>query len=263
MSGRRNALYGDGFFETIACHAGRIPLAAFHWSRIIQTAAFLRIELCDELNTFEKFIAICLNAGAGCDDSRIRLDIYRSGGGRYLPETNISTFTIAVTSLSDVFNSKDLRRTNVGIIRNYHLSLNELHRYKLISRNIQVLAALEAKDNQWDEAILLNDRAEIAEAISSNIFFINSRGDLFTPSIGSGALDGVMRSYILSNLSDDYSIFESVITVDDLSTFESCFLTNAIQGIVLVDHISRVHFENKQGERFRMHVLDQLLTKYY
>ena len=82
-----------------------------------------------------------------------------------------------------------------------------------------------------DEAVFLNDRGEICEGTSSNIFFV-----------GEGLLPGIMRSYILEN----YEVAERRITAGDVEQFEECFVTNSLMGIMPVVKLGGYCFDKRE-----------------
>jgi branched-chain amino acid aminotransferase len=57
------------------------------------------------------------------------------------------------------------------------------------------LAAAEARDNGFDEAILLNEDGSVSEAAGMNLFIVRG-GTLITPPISDNALEGITRSTI-------------------------------------------------------------------
>ena len=59
------------------------------------------------------------------------------------------------------------------------------------------LARVEALNKGYDEAILLNSQGSVTEASAENIFIVKDN-TLFTPSVSSGALNGITRDSILA-----------------------------------------------------------------
>ena len=57
----------------------------------------------------------------------------------------------------------------------------------------------EAHDRGFDEVVLLNEREEVAECTSANIFAVF--GDqVYTPPLDSGCLPGITREILLSDI---------------------------------------------------------------
>ncbi|MFQ6025730.1 MAG: branched-chain amino acid transaminase, partial [Nitrosopumilaceae archaeon] len=55
-----------------------------------------------------------------------------------------------------------------------------------------ILARMEALNNGYDEAIMLNYKGKVAEGSAENIFIVN-HGKIVTPPLGSGILPGITR----------------------------------------------------------------------
>ena len=63
--------------------------------------------------------------------------------------------------------------------------------------------------------------------------FVQIKGGLFTPSLTSGCLPGVMRSVILDVAREQgIAIQETIITRTQLAAAEQIFLSSALRGIV-------------------------------
>lgn len=61
----------------------------------------------------------------------------------------------------------------------------------------------------------------------SNIFFVKEK-KLYTPTLSCGLLPGILRAYIL----ETYDVKETILYPEDLVTFDECFLTNSLMGIM-------------------------------
>lgn len=66
------------------------------------------------------------------------------------------------------------------------------------------LAALEAKTNGYNDALLLNDRGKVAEGQTS-AFFLVRHGVVATPALTEDVLESITRDTILTILRDDFS----------------------------------------------------------
>lgn len=85
-----------------------------------------------------------------------------------------------------------------------------------------------AKAQGYDEALLLNRRGELVEAIRGNIFFIKD-GTLYTPALASGCLKGITRRLVLK-IARRMKIKTKEMTVmpRDLLNADEAFLTNSL-----------------------------------
>jgi len=104
----------------------------------------------------------------------------------------------------------------------------------------------------FDEAILLNDRGEVAEGSGENIFVVRD-GTLSTNDRSADILPGITRDSVLT-LAREAGIPITVrpLTVDDLAQSEEAFFTGTAAEIVPISRFeSRVMVEGPITERLR------------
>ncbi len=88
-----------------------------------------------------------------------------------------------------------------------------------------ILAKLEAVDTGYDEAIMLNADGNISEGSGENIF-VMSNGEVHTPTIAVGCLDGITRDSVMTLLREDgHSVKETTLTRSDLYYADEVFVT--------------------------------------
>ncbi|KAF0242193.1 MAG: branched-chain amino acid aminotransferase [bacterium] len=75
------------------------------------------------------------------------------------------------------------------------------------------LAATEARDNGFDEAIVLNGDGHVAEGAAMNIFMVRG-GKLVTPPITANILEGITRDTIAKIVKDDLGIESDARQID-------------------------------------------------
>jgi branched-chain amino acid aminotransferase len=98
-------------------------------------------------------------------------------------------------------------------------------RIKSLNYLNHVLARMEASHAGADEAILLNSAGRVAEGSADNVFVVR-QGELLTPPVTEGALDGITRQVVLE-LADRLGIVarQQPLASYDLFTADECFLT--------------------------------------
>ena len=107
---------------------------------------------------------------------------------------------------------------------------------------LNTLAIQYARENGFDDAILLNSRGNICEASSSNLFMVQ-KGILFTPALSQGCVAGTKRRELLQILPGlGFQIEETIITKDMIFEMEEIFLTNAIRPIRPVICIDNTYY---------------------
>ena len=92
-----------------------------------------------------------------------------------------------------------------------------------------VLARREAEAAGADEALLLNTAGHAACASAANLFWITD-GRIFTPSLGCGVLDGIVRAQVIAAA----PVEEVRANLDTLLKAEAAFLTSSLIGVRMV-----------------------------
>jgi branched-chain amino acid aminotransferase/4-amino-4-deoxychorismate lyase len=99
-------------------------------------------------------------------------------------------------------------------------------RLKTLSYVDGVLARAEARAAGADEAVMLNNRGEVACAAAANLFWIEGER-VFTPTLACGVLAGVARARVLALV----EVAEVVADRARLEAADGVFLTNSLIGI--------------------------------
>jgi branched-chain amino acid aminotransferase len=95
------------------------------------------------------------------------------------------------------------------------------------------LTWLEAAQSRgFDEAILLNERGEVAECTSANIFIANG-SQVWTPPLGSGCLPGITREVLLGGIHvPGFEIGEKTLMPADLESADEVFITSTTRDLL-------------------------------
>ena len=103
------------------------------------------------------------------------------------------------------------------------------------------LARVEALNNGYDEAIMLNYHGKITEGSAENIFVIKN-GHIFTPPLTSGILEGITRDSVIQLLREDgQNVIEKELDRDDLFSADEIFMTGTaaeVKSVARVDDIT-------------------------
>jgi len=103
------------------------------------------------------------------------------------------------------------------------------------------LARVEALNNGYDEAIMLNYHGKITEGSAENIFVIRN-GEIFTPPLTSGILEGITRDSVIQILrADGQNVIEKELDRDDLYSADEIFMTGTaaeVKSVAQVDEVS-------------------------
>ena len=99
-------------------------------------------------------------------------------------------------------------------------------RHKTTRRQLYDSTLARATDMGFDEALFLNERGEVTEGATSNVF-VSLQGKLLTPPIECGVLPGVYRRHVLENKP---GAEEEVLTIEDLRRADAVYICNSVRG---------------------------------
>jgi branched-chain amino acid aminotransferase len=134
---------------------------------------------------------------------------------------------------------------NIDVYEEQYKASSTLSNIKSGNSLIYVLASQYAVANRLDDALILNQHGRIAEATSSNLFWIKN-GIISTPPLGEGPVAGIMREVVME-LAQKQGLLvqEKELTIDELLIADECFLTNALNGITIVNKFRDKEMEHE------------------
>ena len=234
-------LYGDGVFEGIRLYDGCVFKLDEHLERLEYSAKAILLDL--PLDRQQMAEAVCDTCRANnLSNGYVRLVVTRGVGHLGLTPDGCGPPSVIIIADDIQLYPEELyenglkiisvptRRINASALPPAVKSLNYLN---------NILAKIEAKKVGFQEALMLNDKGEIAECTGDNVFVL-SKGVLFTPPLDAGSLRGITRGAVM-DIAHDLGIpcREQALTRYDLWTAEECFLTGTAAEVipcVEVDH---------------------------
>lgn len=191
--------YGDGVFETIIVCQGKALFAADHYERLQAGAGALGLTLPGFMPQYSQEFALWLQSIvetwgrlSGQDLSahlRLKLMLWRSPGGLYAATHSDARCLIKIQPQTQLYEGEAVRTV---IYDAYRLHAHPLAAVKRLQALPYILAARYARQSGVDDALLLDFEGHIAEATSSNVFWV-SDGVFYTPSLDTGCVAGIMR----------------------------------------------------------------------
>ncbi|UOQ95967.1 aminotransferase class IV [Hymenobacter sp. 5317J-9] len=190
----RGLAFGDGFFETLVYVHGRLRLAPDHHARMQQAAAALYLTLPAALATPEVLEATLARLAVAnqLPAARLRLQLWRAGGGRYTPTTDVTEWL----ATAEAFVPDDTAIDKADFAQESHSIPSPLSFCKGPQAWLYVRAAHERQRRGLDEILLCDAAGHVAEAGAAAIFWMKD-GALFTPALASGCVAGVRRAQLL------------------------------------------------------------------
>lgn len=238
----RSVKYGDGIFESIRVIKGKIAFIDKHLKRLFRNAGLIKLSVKFSTDEIKQQLSVLLEKNQIQNSGRIRISLYRSGEGFYTPTSNYCNLIIEANKI-DIHSAYELNMPGlvVDVYKDAYKSFHFLSEVKSSSSLLYVLAAEWAKSRYLDDALLINEKGNICEATSSNIFWVKN-SVVYTPPLSEACLPGIMREVLIEIMQkNNIEIIEKNCTEAILMEADELFLSNAIHGIKWV-----VAFKNKR-----------------
>jgi branched-subunit amino acid aminotransferase/4-amino-4-deoxychorismate lyase len=242
----RGLRFGDGLFETMKSVNNQLEFADDHFARLWKGMDLMQFKIPVHFDPerLKAEINELLNKNGHNDKARVRLTVFRGDGGLYDEISHIPEYIIQSWELpedSGKWNSNGLQ------LDIYYNARKNCDRFSNIKHNNflpYAMAALEAKKQRWNDAVLLNNHERICETTNTNIFIIKN-DIIHTPALSEGCIAGIMRKNVLLHLhTTGWNVVEDKITIEDLFIADEVFLTSSIQGIRWVQSIGDKKYSN-------------------
>lgn len=235
-SENRGYKYGDAVFETLKAVHGKLLFWEDHYFRLMASMRIMRMEIPMHftMEFLENEVLKTLEANSLLKSSaRIRLNVDRGDGGKYLPNDNNISYNISVEALAtDFYSVSKQERYTVDLYKDFFVAPGLLSTLKTNNKAINVLGSIYAAENGWDNCLLLNTNKNVVEALNGNLFVVSGE-TIKTPPLDDGCLKGIMRKQLIEVIvnSGDYVMEETSISPFELQKADELFISNVITGI--------------------------------
>jgi len=243
-------LYGDGVFEGIRVYNGRIFELEAHLRRLYESAKIIRLVIPMNKKALMQAVEKTTEAN-GVIDGYIRLVVTRGVGTLGLnpfvcEDSRLFIIADNIQLYPEELYEKGMKVVSATTIRNHPLAIPP--QVKSLNYLNNILAKIEALDNDVPEAIMFNHEGYVTEATGDNIFIVKN-GVIFTPPTEAGALEGITRNVVIKLAEQEkIKVVEKNLTKVDLYICDEFFLTGTaaeVIGIVEID--GRVIGDGKPG----------------
>ena len=221
----RGFTLGDGLFETVLVRDGAPVLWAEHMTRLAQGCARAGLPAPDPDFVWEA----ARRALAGAPRrAALRLSWSAGSGGRGVDRPAAPTPRLVAQAAAAPAPQGSVSLATAAVRRNEGSPASRL---KTLAYLDNVLARAEARAAGADEALMLNNRGEVACAAVANLFWLQD-GVLYTPALDCGVLAGVMRAALVERArASGWAVEEAKAPRSALDKIEALFLTNSLVGL--------------------------------
>lgn len=238
----RGFKYGDAAFETLRAYGGDVFGWAAHADRLERTCELLEIDHGLGRADLHERVLETLDAN-GFEDAYVRLSISRGvQPGTLDPQPEVDpTVVVVVKPLPRggldgepvwdgpaTLQTVQTRRTPDDAVPARAKTHNYLN---------GILARLELRGTDADEAVMLDAQGHVAEGATSNVFAVDGDG-LVTPSLSGPVLPGVTRATVIDIAEEEgIPVRETPMRPDELRQAAEVFCTNSTWEVRPVDSV--------------------------
>jgi branched-chain amino acid aminotransferase len=229
-------LYGDGIFEGIRFYNGRVFRLEEHLRRLWDSAHSIQLKIPMTMREMSDALLETIRQNH-LRDGYIRLVVTRGIGNLGLNPAQCKSPSVIIIAATIALYHEDFYRKGLTIVtcatrRISPAALNPA--VKSLNYLNNVMARIEADLAGADEALMLNEAGNVAECTADNVFIVK-RGQISTPPVSAGALQGITRSVVFEIAAKlGIKVLEIDITRHDVFVANECFLTGTAAEIVPV-----------------------------
>ena len=262
--------YGCGAFEGVRAYKTVDGTAIFrleeHTERLFNSAKILRMKLPftqDELNEAQKQVVrenkleSCYlrplvwigseKLGVSPKGNKIHAMVAAWAWGAYLGEEGLRR-GIRVKTSSYTRHHVNITMTQAKAVSNYTNS---------------ILANMEALDDGYDEALLLDASGFVSEGAGENEFVVKN-GVVYTPDLSAGALNGITRNTILHICKDlGIDLVQKRITRDEVYIADEAFFTGTAAEVTPIRELDRIEIGNRGDGGSRGPVTEKIQSAFF
>jgi branched-chain amino acid aminotransferase len=230
--GQVGLMNGWGVFSTIRVYDGVMFAWERHWERMRRDAARMRVPFPEKAAWAEERLHGLIDANQAWNATR-RVVVVRNRGGMFEgPDTrefDLLGFTRDVKQWGD--------GARLGVVPHARHAASEFSGVKILSWSQNLTLYERAQEQGLDEVVLLNERGEVSECTSANIFLAQG-SRVWTPPLSAGCLPGVTRAVLLEEIRvAGLHASEQTVQLHDLETADEVFITSTTRELLPVTSI--------------------------
>lgn len=241
--GQAGLLSGWGLFTTLHIFDGEPFAFERHWKRLERDAARTHCPFPFEAERVRGYLHEVIRANhvkEGC--ARIYVIYNQVGHWRsdeILPKADLLLYSTDLPAYREP--------ARLALREHGRHAASPLAGVKVTSWLNNVWNLYEAQQGGFDEAVLLNERGEVAECTAANIFCVRG-GRVQTPPLASGCLEGITRSVLLEiGPRAGVACEEKTLRPEDLFSAEEVFISSTNRNLLGVGEIAGHHFTGAPG----------------
>ena len=131
-------------------------------------------------------------------------------------------------------------RVKTSSYTRHHVNITMTQAKAVSNYTNSILANMEALDDGYDEALLLDASGFVSEGAGENLFVVKD-GVIYTPDLSAGALNGITRNTVLHIAKDlGIEVVQKRITRDEIYIADEAFFTGTAAEVTPIRELDRV-----------------------
>jgi len=131
-------------------------------------------------------------------------------------------------------------RVKTSSYTRHHVNITMTQAKAVSNYTNSILANMEATDEGYDEAMLLDPSGFVSEGAGENLFVIKN-GTVYTPDLSAGALNGITRNTVFHICKDlGLQLVEKRITRDEVYICDEAFFTGTAAEVTPIRELDRI-----------------------
>ena len=131
-------------------------------------------------------------------------------------------------------------RVKTSSFTRHHVNITMIHAKAVSNYTNSILANMEALDEGYDEALLLDPQGFASEGAGENLFIVR-KGVVYTPDSSAGALNGITRNTIFAICKDlGIELKEKAITRDEIYIADEAFFSGTAAEVTPIRELDRI-----------------------
>jgi branched-chain amino acid aminotransferase len=131
-------------------------------------------------------------------------------------------------------------RVKISSYTRHHVNITMTQAKAVSNYTNSILANMEATDDGYDEAMLLDPSGFVSEGAGENLFVIKD-GVVYTPDLSAGALNGITRNTVVHICKDlGLELVQKRITRDEIYICDEAFFTGTAAEVTPIRELDRI-----------------------
>jgi branched-chain amino acid aminotransferase len=150
-------------------------------------------------------------------------------------------------------------RVKTSSYTRHHVNITMTQAKAVSNYTNSILANMEALDDGYDEALLLDASGFVSEGAGENLFIVKG-GIIYTPDLSAGALNGITRNTVFHIAKDlGLEIVQKRITRDEVYIADEAFFTGTAAEVTPVRELDRIEI----GAGSRGPITEKIQTAFF